>query len=245
MDKHVAGEVRRTGARFSFFRDWIDYDTSPGKAGRAVSRAYATRARLPKLSEKLFFSGDGDLISDLEDVTPGSQSYANAPGAPTSYSETSALEGSTVNNPPSDAEGTFAAWTTSPLARRTHWVGSADLTVNLDAPLAAATQDAGPAGKLVLFAKVYDVAPDGSKTLKNRLISPVRVTDVTKPVKIALPGIVHRFGKGHRIQVVLAASDFAYAGNQETQPVTVVTTQARPGTLRMPLTTPLQLGVGG
>ena len=41
----------------------------------------------------------------------GSASYANAGPAPTSYSETSGLEGDTVNNPPSDAPGTFAAFT--------------------------------------------------------------------------------------------------------------------------------------
>ena len=47
----------------------------------------------------------------------GSATYANAGPAPTSYSETSGLEGSQVNNPPSDAPGTFAAFTSTPLAR--------------------------------------------------------------------------------------------------------------------------------
>ena len=242
MDRHVAGQQeRRTGARFSYFRDWVSYDTSEAAAGRAVRRAYATRGRLPGLSATMWLSGAGDLVDDREDIETGSQSHANASVAPTSYSETSALEGSTVSNPPSDATGTFAAWTSARLARAADWVGSAQLTVHLDAPVAAGTQAGGPAGKLVLFAKVYDIAPDGTKTLKNRLISPVRVADVTEPVEIALPGIVHRFATGHRIQVVLAASDFAYAGNRAPQPVTVTTSPASPGTLRMPLTSRLQL----
>ena len=63
----------------------------------------------------------------------------------------------------------------------------------------------------MLFAKIYDVAPDGTQTLHNRLISPVRVTDVTKPVSVTLPGVVQRFAAGHRIRVTIAASDFAYA----------------------------------
>ncbi len=64
----------------------------------------------------------------------------------------------------------------------------------------------------MLFAKVYDVAPDGTQTLQNRLVSPVRVGDVTKPVDVTLPGVVQRFDTGHRIRVVVAAGDLAYAG---------------------------------
>jgi len=86
---------------------------------------------------------------------------------------------------------------------------------------------------------VYDVAPDGTKVLKNRLISPMRVADVTKPVTVNLPGIVHRFGTGHHIQVVVAASDFAYAGNTVAQPVTISTSPLSPSTLALPLTSKL------
>ncbi|MEP6814947.1 MAG: CocE/NonD family hydrolase C-terminal non-catalytic domain-containing protein, partial [Marmoricola sp.] len=93
--------------------------------------------------------------------------------------------------------------------------------------------------KLVLFAKIYDIAPDGTKTLHDRLISPTRVRDVTKPVSITLPAVVQRFAAGHRIQVVLAASDFAYAGNAAPQVVRVNTVRAAPSTLRLPLTGPL------
>ena len=169
-------------------------------------------------------------------MRPGSASYANAPGAPTSYSETSGVEGGQVNNPVSDAPGTFAAFTSPPLARGAAVVGSPRLTLHLDAPLAAQSQAGGPLGQLVLFAKVYDVAPDGTPTLKNRLVSPVRVGDVTQPVRVQLPGIVHKVRRGHRIQVVLAASDWAYANNDLVQPVTVTTSKEQPSVLRLPLT---------
>ena len=119
-------------------------------------------------------------------------------------------------------------------------VGSPRLTLHIDAPVAAAGQGAGPAGHLILFAKVYDVASDGTPTLKNRLVSPVRVRDVTEPVHVQLPGVVHRFRKGHRIRVVVAASDFAYGNNPTVQPVTVTTSESRPGVLRLPLTGPLR-----
>ncbi len=118
-------------------------------------------------------------------------------------------------------------------------VGAPSVTLHLTAPVAAQSQAQGPSGQLVLFAKVYDVAPDGTKTLKNRLISPLRVTDVTKPVTVKLPGIVHRFAAGHRIQVAIAASDAAYAGNVVTQPVTISTSPLAPSTLSLPLTSSL------
>ena len=241
MDRHVRGDsTAPAGPRFSYFRDWVRYDTSPGSAGTAVAKAYATRETFSQApTANLYFSGSRDLTQNRGHVLSGSQSYGNAPGAPTSYSETSGLEGGQVNQPVSDQPATFAAFTSQALARPVALVGAPSLTLRLDAPTAAVSQNGGPAGQLILFAKVYDVAPDGSETLKNRLVSPVRVTDVTKPVTIELPGVVHRFDRGHRIRVVVAASDAAYANNNLVHPVTVTTSQSAPSVLRLPLTGPL------
>ena len=96
--------------------------------------------------------------------------------------------------------------------------------VTFTSPTVATTQTTGPAGQPQVFAKLYDVAPDGSKMLVNKLISPVRVTDVTKPVHIELPGIVHRVRAGDRLQLVLASTRAAYknpyASNQSPSPRT-------------------------
>jgi predicted acyl esterase len=66
-------------------------------------------------------------------------------------------------------------------------------------------------------------------------VSPVRVPDVTRVVRIELPGIVHRWQKGHRIKLVLAGSDWAYTGNLVAQPVTITTDPAKPAVLRLPV----------
>ena len=66
----------------------------------------------------------------------------------------------------------------------------------------------------------------------------MRVTDVTEPVTVSLPGIVHRFAPGHRIRVIVAASDSAYAGNPAAQPVTITTSALAPS-LGLPLTSNL------
>jgi ABC-2 type transport system ATP-binding protein len=115
-------------------------------------------------------------------------------------------------------------------------VGSPRLTVQLDAPVIAGTQSAGPAGQLVVFAKLYDVGPDGTVELPHRLISPVRVADVTKPVSIELPGIVHRFAPGHRLAVVLAGGDLAYRGSTAPQQVSLATGPGRTQQLVLPVT---------
>ena len=243
MDHYVRGDRSApVGPRFAYFRDWVRYDTSPARAGTAVAKAYVERATFSeKPTATLYLTGSDGLTPDSGAVVAGSASYANAGPAPTSYSETSALEGGQVNQDPSDGPGTFAAFTSAPLARPAVVVGSPRLTLHLDAPVAAGGQSTGPAGKLVLFAKVYDVAPDGTKTLQHRLISPVRVADVTKPVHVELPAVVQRFATGHRIQLVVAASDAAYAGNAVPQPVTITTAPGSPSRLDLPLTGPLSV----
>ena len=51
------------------------------------------------------------------------------------------------------------------------------------------------------------MAPDGTIDLVHRLIAPVRVLNVSKPVHVQLPGIVHRFAKGHTSSSSIAATD--------------------------------------
>lgn len=238
MNHYVRGNsTAPVGPVFSYFRDWVKYDTSPANAGTAVAKAYQTMSSFPTdLGRRLYFTGNDGLTSSLSSVQAGSAQYGNLGPTPTSYSETSGVEGSQVNHDPSDAPGTFAAFTSPALTGPAIVVGSPKLTLHLDAPVAAQSQ-AQEGGRLVLFGKIYDVAPDGTKTLQHRLIAPLRVTDVTKPVTVTLPGIVKLFRAGHKIQVVVAASDMAYAGNVVPQPVTIKTSRSAPSSVLLPLTT--------
>jgi hypothetical protein len=136
----------------------------------------------------------------------------------------------------SEAPGTFAAFSTAPLAEDTDVVGIPQLTVKLDAPTFAASQAAGPAGMLVLFAKLYDVDPgSGDAVLPQNLVSAVRIPDVTKPVSIELAGIAHRFAKGHQMKLVLTSSDVVYRNTNGGGPVSVAIDPASPSTLRVPI----------
>jgi ABC-2 type transport system ATP-binding protein len=214
-----------------YFRDWVHYDSTGSAAP-----AYASAPSWPVGSTRtLFLSGDGSLVSSARQVQPGTVNFANPPGGlPPNYSETSAVENvSPISSiPPTDAPGTFAAFTSAPLPADVVSVGipTADVSIS-----AATHSNADPSTELVLFGKVYDVAPDGSVALPYRLVSPLRVADLSKPVHINLPGIVHQYPVGHRIRLVLSATDAAYAGSRVADVISVHLDNRAPSTLSLPL----------
>ena len=70
-------------------------------------------------------------------------------------------------------------------------------------------------GQSVLFAKLYDVAPNGTRTLPGGAVSAIRLpdTDGIDPVEVtvALPGISYVVQQGHRLELSISTTDQAYA----------------------------------
>ncbi|MET8377718.1 CocE/NonD family hydrolase [Streptomyces microflavus] len=211
-----------TGPEFAYYRSW--------------QSGYGTAAAVPALSQKMYLSGDGKLVDNRSKVARGSRQYTNWL-VPTSHSESSIAPLIGLPDPkPYDTKGTYLGWRSAPLTAPVDVVGAPKATLKVVSPKAERVQNSGDASdRLVLFAKVYDVAPDGSRTLVNRLVSPVRVPDVTRPFTVELPGIVHRYEKGHRLEFVIAASDTAYFGNRGIKPVTVVSAPEDTGVLELPV----------
>lgn len=211
-----------TGPEFAYYRSW--------------QSGYGTAAAVPALSQKMYLSGDGKLVDNRSKVVRGSRQYTNWL-VPTSHSESSIAPLIGLPDPkPYDTKGTYLGWRSAPLTAPVDVVGAPKATLKVVSPKAERAQNSGDASdRLVLFAKVYDVAPDGSRTLVNRLVSPVRVPDVTRPFTVELPGIVHRYEKGHRLEFVIAASDTAYFGNRSIKPVTVVSAPEDTGVLELPV----------
>jgi ABC-2 type transport system ATP-binding protein len=228
FDYYLRGVGDAPALDFSYYRPWVSYPTN-GDAAPTVATVPAYPAAA---NTDWYLSGTSDLVNSASAIKAGSAMFAVQPQGPTSYSETSAVDPGSI--PPSDAQGTFASFITPALTQDTDVVGIPQVTVTLDAPTFAAALATNPAARLVLFAKLYDVAPDGTVTLPNRLVSPVRIPDATKPVTIALPGIVHRFAKGDKIELVLASSDAAYRNNTLAGPVTVTVDPKAPSTLSIP-----------
>ncbi|GAQ63294.1 alpha/beta fold hydrolase [Streptomyces scabiei] len=103
-----------------------------------------------------------------------------------------------------DFPGQFAAFQSKPVADDLQITGSPRATVHVK----STTEDA------VLFAKVYDVGPDGrSQVLPSQLVEPLRVEGAKagKDVTLTLPAIDHELDDGHRLRLVLASTDLGYA----------------------------------
>lgn len=103
-----------------------------------------------------------------------------------------------------DFPGQYARFDSKPLDRSMRVTGSPTVQVTV-------TSNTGDA---VLFGKVYDVGPDGRRqVLPSQLVAPFRVQDARegRTVELTLPAVDHRIEAGHRLRVVLAATDLGYA----------------------------------
>ncbi len=219
FDHYLKGHHRTsTGPRFAWFRDWVHY------SGNAAP-AYAHANRFPVGKRRsMYLSGDKTLRQQRTRVRGGSQSFTTPPaGAPTSLDPADVIGSysQVPKFPAKDAPGTAASWTGLALHQPLRVVGSPVLRVRLQSPTAAQTQAAGPAGQLVLFAKILDVGPNGKASMIHGLEAPIRVPDVTTPIRVTLPGIVHRFARGHHVRIVLAGGSPNYRGGLTPTPVTV------------------------
>lgn len=219
FDHYLKGNTSTsTGPQFSYFRDWVHYQ---GIATPAYQNANSFPVGHP---QSLFLSGDGTLQSSSTNLSTAQQHFVTTTGGvPTSFDPTDVIGSysNQVPEPEQDAPGTFASWTSAKLAAPLNVVGTPVLRVSISAPTAAQTQAGGPAGQLVLYPKIEDVGTDGKASLINGLIAPIRIADVTKPVSIALPGIVHRFEAGHEIRIVIASGSQNYRGGIVGAPVSI------------------------
>ncbi|KUO13790.1 alpha/beta fold hydrolase [Streptomyces sp. DSM 15324] len=160
-------------------------------------------------------SGDSypGLENDPRDIalTGREQSFENPAGAgPPAISALPGLGGTGLGQLSAfgvgvslDFPGQYAAFDSAPLTRALRITGSPTVTVHVKS-----TGDTA-----VLFGKVYDVGPDGSRQLPSQLVAPIRVDGARagKDVTLTLPAIDHDIEEGHRLSLVLASTDLGYA----------------------------------
>ncbi|MFL6022704.1 MAG: CocE/NonD family hydrolase [Marmoricola sp.] len=218
---YLGGSNVSTGPEFAYFRNWITY------TGNAAP-AYATSSSFPVGSQKSYYLSGSSLATSALGLLPGSQSLLTAPaGAPTNLSPLDAVSYfAALPLPEQDLPGTTATWNTAALGANVDVAGSPKLTLQVSSPTAALTQAAGPAGDLVLFVRLQDVAADGTASDINALTAPVRIPDVNQPFTVTLPAFVHRFAAGHQIRLVVAASSVNYRGGLGANLVTISTGSA-------------------
>ncbi|WP_204164608.1 alpha/beta fold hydrolase [Nocardioides daejeonensis] len=213
LDRYVKGRKVDTGPRFAWFRDWVRY------SGNAKP-AYATSKRVAVGKAQQWHLSGKELVRSRAAVRSGTQMMTTpVAGLPTSFDQLDMV--SYIGNMPAalpeiDLPGTAVSWRSPVLAQHVTVVGTPKLDLRVDAPLSLP-------GQLVLFAKLYDVAPSGKATLLRNLIAPVRIADAKRPIAITMPGLVHRFAKGHRIELRVTGGSTNYRGNLLPQPVTIST----------------------
>ncbi|MFE7527171.1 alpha/beta fold hydrolase [Kitasatospora sp. NPDC057542] len=199
FDHYLKGRSNDTGAAFRVTRTGGVDSTG----FQAVLRG-ATADRYPGL---------GGTGSRTVELTGGEQTLANPPGgAPPGIStlpgvgalSQAASLGAGLSL---DFPGQNAAFDSAPLDSPLHLTGQPTVPVRVTADRPDA----------VLFAKLYDVGPDGKAVLPQQLAAPLRVTgaDAGQTVTVALPTVDHTFPAGHRVRLVLASTDLAYASPAE------------------------------
>ena len=101
-------------------------------------------------------------------------------------------------------------------------------------------------GEVMLFAKLYDIAPDGTTVLPGRAVAPLRLSapaGTAATVDMDLAGVAHHFAAGHRVRLALAATDQGYANLRQPEHYSVIT---GPGTaLALPLGHPVSTAGNG
>lgn len=243
FDHYLKDQPGGTGPEFAYFRDWVDYD--PDDQGGAED-AYKTEDSYPVAPPSTYhFSSTatssltgGALVTDRDDVKAGNATF-EVPAGPASNGESLDVidrffEQPEALEPVKDAPGTFARYDTDPLTRAVEVVGSPQARLQVQAPTVEATQGED-AGKLVLYLKVADVAPDGTAEVVRNLAAPVRVPDVAEPFTVTMPAFAHRFEAGHTIRLLVAGASPNYRGNTAPAPVTIATTEDGDGSTPLPL----------
>ena len=113
-----------------------------------------------------------------------------------------------------DLPGQVATFLTDELADPLQVVGAA--TVRLRVAAAAQTGLATPPDEAVLFVKLYDVGPDGHRTLPGGAVAPVRMGPLPAdgaPIEmtVTLAAVVRLVETGHRLAVAVTTTDRGYA----------------------------------
>ncbi|MFE7121598.1 alpha/beta fold hydrolase [Streptomyces sp. NPDC057654] len=146
-------------------------------------------------------------------LTGGEQTFANPAGAgPAAISSVPGIGSITQLSSLGaglslDFPGQYARFDSAPLSTGVRVTGSPRVKLRVKAD----------GGEAVLFAKVYDVGPNGQQQLPSQLVTPVRVTGAKngRTVEVRLPAVDHNFAAGHRMRLVLAATDMGYASPVE------------------------------
>ncbi|MFE7096610.1 alpha/beta fold hydrolase [Streptomyces erythrochromogenes] len=226
FDRHLKGdESADTGPAFRVSRSGGIDSTD----GQVILRG-ASGDRYPGLA-----SGPREFA-----LTGREQTFTNpAGGAPPALSSLPGIGGQLASFGAGlslDFPGQNARFESAPLDEDLQITGTPTVTLKVRSTAAD--------GSAVLFGKVYDVGPDGrQQVLPSQLVAPLRVENAQQAatVRLTLPAIDHSVAAGHRLRLVVAATDLGYA----TPAATAAYTVSLDGPLSVPVAPQVRTATAG
>ncbi|WP_067466731.1 alpha/beta fold hydrolase [Actinomadura macra] len=209
--KHDAPSGNETRNGFAVTRaGGIDSSTQEVVVEEATTRAYPGLAAGP---QTLPLDGHEQTIFNPAGGSPASISALPGLGALGGLGDLGA--GALGGGLPVDMPGQSARFDTRPLKHPLRLTGAATVRIKVSGTGGASGGNGASGGKdVALFAKLYDVAPDGQAAPARRIAAPLRV-NVTGgsggEATVTLPAMDYRFDRGHRLRLVLATTDMGFA----------------------------------
>ncbi|MDN3355988.1 alpha/beta fold hydrolase [Actinomadura sp. DC4] len=215
FDHYLKGGPPLTGGGFTVTRSGgIDSSTQRVTIGAASAAHYPGLSGTARRSIPL--SGEQQAIQNPAGGSPSSISAMPGLGL---LGGLSALPGGGIDL---NLPGQSATFDSEPLSSPVQLTGAAGLRLRVT----TTARDRTGADRPTLFAKVYDVGPDGQASLARRIAAPLHLEGTAQ---VTLPPMDHRFAADHRIRVVFSATDMGFVS------------PARPATYTVAVESPLSV----
>ncbi len=204
FDYHLRRNGRDPGTGFDYQVSGI-FGTRSGVAQRTVhAPTYPGLDGVPVQRRELVLHGGPQPV-----VRPP----GGSPAALSSLPGLSSLPPGATNGVAMDLPGQTAMFSTDPLPDSLQITGAPQIRLRV---AAAQTNTTAPPSEAVLFVKLYDVGPDGHRTLPGAAVAPVRIGPLAADgtpteVTVTLAGVVRPVQAGHRLEVAVATTDRGYA----------------------------------
>ncbi len=193
FDRYLKGEPAKDADGFTVTRTGgIDSST------QRVTIAAASAGRYPGLggtsSRQVTLGGDEQTIQNPAGGSPAAVTALPGLGALNGLGDLGASAGLGLDLP-----GQSAMFDSEPLSTPLRLTGAARIRVRVRVQ--------GP-GHPTLFAKLYDVGPNGLAAPARRIVAPLHVNG---SAELTLPAMDYRFDPGHRIRLTLSTTDMGFS----------------------------------
>ncbi|WP_442916674.1 alpha/beta fold hydrolase [Lentzea sp. NBC_00516] len=207
MDFHLRGKGTDPGAGFEYTVQGAFRSSGQPSLRTVVAPSYPGLAAGSTTERKtLKLSGREQVVVNPAGGNPAS--ISNLPGLGSALSRSSAIS----SRLSLDMPGQAAVFTSDALDSQVLLTGSSTVKLRV----ARGDQTSGEA---ILFAKLYDVSADGTRTLPGSIVAPFRVALPTDgsaaEVTVTLPGTVRPVESEHKLALVVSTTDQAFANAEQ------------------------------